>query len=303
MDSLPQNFGSGLGSSPFLNFCHLPLHPAIALDAAESDGVYSDRVYSDRIHLNPVHLEATHGVIGSGIVVPDPSHEMAQHEISLDASEGLSPLPSESTLDPASPANSPHTVVVQPVILQSTAQFAPDRLDLWADATRTPLFCEIPSPLRALESTPGALPDSAHSPQTEADSTAASSPADPDPENLSGSPNRVPQQVVTQVADYFSVLGEPTRLRLLNLLRDGDRCVQELVEALDTSQANVSKHLKVMVQAGILTRRSEGNQAYYSVDDPLTFDLCSLVCERIATRIERQAESFRAFSFTHRDSH
>lgn len=106
----------------------------------------------------------------------------------------------------------------------------------------------------------------------------------------------VPQEVVQQVADYFSVLGEPMRLRILNLLRDGEKCVQDLVEATETSQANVSKHLKVMLQAGILTRRSQGTLAYYSVADELIFELCNLVCDRIATRIEQQAQHFRSFS-------
>lgn len=110
----------------------------------------------------------------------------------------------------------------------------------------------------------------------------------------------VPLEVVQQVSDYFSVLGEPMRLRILNLLRDGEKCVQDLVEATDTSQANVSKHLKVMLQAGILTRRSKGTLAYYSVEDDLIFELCNLVCDRLASRIEQQAQHFRAFSLASR---
>lgn len=110
----------------------------------------------------------------------------------------------------------------------------------------------------------------------------------------------VSSEVVQQVADYFSVLSEPMRLRILNLLRDGEKCVQDLVEATETSQANVSKHLKVMLQAGILSRRSEGTSAYYSVTDELSFELCNLVCDRLASRIEEQAKHFRAFSITGR---
>lgn len=108
----------------------------------------------------------------------------------------------------------------------------------------------------------------------------------------------VPSEVVQQVADYFSVLGEPMRLRILNLLRDGEKCVQDLVEATETSQANVSKHLKVMLQAGMVNRRSEGTSAYYSVADDLSYELCNLVCDRLASRIEEQAKHFRAFSLT-----
>jgi len=109
---------------------------------------------------------------------------------------------------------------------------------------------------------------------------------------------QVPQEVVDQVAEYFSILSEPMRLKLLNLLRDREHCVQELVEATQTSQANVSKHLKLMLQAGILKRRSEGTSAYYSVKDELIFELCNLVCDRIASRIEQQARHFRSFSMT-----
>ena len=108
----------------------------------------------------------------------------------------------------------------------------------------------------------------------------------------------VSQEVIQQVAEYFSILSEPMRLRILNLLRDGEKCVQELVEATETSQANVSKHLKIMLQAGILTRRAEGTSAYYRVDDELIFELCNLVCERLADRIEQQARHFRSFTFS-----
>ena len=110
----------------------------------------------------------------------------------------------------------------------------------------------------------------------------------------------VPTEVLQQVSEYFGILSEPMRLRILNLLREGEKCVQELVEATQTSQANVSKHLKVMLQAGILNRRTEGTSAFYSVDDELIFDLCGLVCDRIAARIEEQAQHFRNFSMTAR---
>ena len=104
------------------------------------------------------------------------------------------------------------------------------------------------------------------------------------------------QAVVDQVANYFRVLGEPMRLKLLNVLREGERCVQDLVDESETSQANVSKHLKVMLQAGILAKRNQGTQSFYRVTDDLIFELCNLVCDRLATRIEQQALHFRTFS-------
>ena len=100
-------------------------------------------------------------------------------------------------------------------------------------------------------------------------------------------------EVVQQVAEYFSVLSEPMRLRILNLLREGEKCVQELVEATKTSQANVSKHLKIMFQAGIINRRPDGTSAYYYIEDSLIFDLSHLVCNHLADKIEKQALKFR----------
>jgi DNA-binding transcriptional ArsR family regulator len=113
----------------------------------------------------------------------------------------------------------------------------------------------------------------------------------------------VPPEVVQQVAAYFSILSEPMRLKILNLLRDGEKCVQDLVDATATSQANVSKHLKVMLQAGVLSRRTQGTSAFYSVADDLTFELCTLVCDRMASRIEQQAQHFRAFSLAPLNGH
>lgn len=106
----------------------------------------------------------------------------------------------------------------------------------------------------------------------------------------------LPPEVLQQVAEYFSLLSEPMRLRLLNLLRDGEKCVQELVEATQTSQANVSKHLKIMWQAGILTRRSAGTSAYYRIEDDMIFELCNLVCDRLSTRLEQQVLHFRVLN-------
>ena len=106
----------------------------------------------------------------------------------------------------------------------------------------------------------------------------------------------VPTEVVQQLAEYFSLLSEPMRLRLLHSLRDEEKCVQELVEATQTSQANVSKHLKVMWQAGILSRRSEGTSAYYRVEDKMIFELCHQICDCLASRLEQQAHNFRVLN-------
>jgi len=84
--------------------------------------------------------------------------------------------------------------------------------------------------------------------------------------------------LIEVVSERFRVLGEPMRIKLLNAMRDGGLTVNELREATGASQQNVSKHLGVLHQAGMVARTKEGNQTRYSISDPMVFDLCELVC-------------------------
>ena len=76
-------------------------------------------------------------------------------------------------------------------------------------------------------------------------------------------PHPVPNDLVELIARRFRVIGEPMRIRLLDRLRDGEATVNELTEALDASQQNVSKHLAVLADVGIVGRRKDGNHVYY----------------------------------------
>ena len=86
-------------------------------------------------------------------------------------------------------------------------------------------------------------------------------------------------ETAQSIADRFRLLGEPTRLRILYLLCDGEKSVGSLVEALDCTQANVSKHLTLMTDAGVLRRRRDGVHSYYAVADTSVFGLCERVCD------------------------
>ncbi len=79
-------------------------------------------------------------------------------------------------------------------------------------------------------------------------------------------------------AQRFRLLGEPMRLRILQALEAGDRPVHEIVTLLGASQPNVSKHLRALGQAGLVTSRREGLNIYYGIADPMVFKLCQLVC-------------------------
>jgi DNA-binding transcriptional ArsR family regulator len=88
------------------------------------------------------------------------------------------------------------------------------------------------------------------------------------------------------VAELFAILSEPTRLRILQLLQDGPASVGEIVEGLDLKQANASKQLGILYQAGVLGREKQGNTVRYSIKMPLVFDLCGLVCNGLRAEAE-----------------
>ena len=96
------------------------------------------------------------------------------------------------------------------------------------------------------------------------------------------------------VARRFQLLAEPMRLRLLQALHDGERNVGELVAATGATQTNVSKHLGLLCAAGILDRRKDGMNVFYSIADPMVFKLCELVCSRITADLGLKVAHFRA---------
>jgi DNA-binding transcriptional ArsR family regulator len=102
------------------------------------------------------------------------------------------------------------------------------------------------------------------------------------------------QEALQLVADRFRVLAEPLRLRMLQSLRNGEKNVSELTALLGTTQPNVSKHLRVLQEAGLIGRRQSGTTVYCFVADPTVFDLCDVVCSALHTRMSAQARIFES---------
>ena len=98
-------------------------------------------------------------------------------------------------------------------------------------------------------------------------------------------PHTLPDDLVELIARRFRVLGEPMRIKLLDRLREGEATVNELAEALDASQQNVSKHLAVLTEVGILGRRKEGTHVYYRIVDEGVFALCDQVCGSVQQQL------------------
>jgi ArsR family transcriptional regulator len=84
-------------------------------------------------------------------------------------------------------------------------------------------------------------------------------------------------------AEILKALGQPTRLKIIDFLRDGERCVCEIFPAIGAEQSNTSRHLNLMVSSGILSRRKEGVKIIYALKHPEILEIVDL-----ATRIMEQ---------------
>jgi len=92
--------------------------------------------------------------------------------------------------------------------------------------------------------------------------------------------------VFDAVARYFSLLSEPTRLRILHAICQSEQSVTAIVAATGATQTNVSRHLALLLRAGVVGRRRDGKTVYYAVADPDFVSICRSVCVRIAGRID-----------------
>jgi DNA-binding transcriptional ArsR family regulator len=96
----------------------------------------------------------------------------------------------------------------------------------------------------------------------------------------------LPDELVELIADRFRALAEPTRVKLLDRLREGETTVLELTALVGTTSQNVSKHLRLLRQAGIVARRRQGNLSYYRIADATVYALCETVCGSLQGRYE-----------------
>jgi DNA-binding transcriptional ArsR family regulator len=98
-----------------------------------------------------------------------------------------------------------------------------------------------------------------------------------------------------KVAEYFKALSEPSRLKLLNALREGEHNVSELTASLGSSQANVSRHLTLLLGLGVVERATRGTSAYYRIADPRIYGLCDLVCGQLGRRFAAEVNTRKKF--------
>lgn len=95
-------------------------------------------------------------------------------------------------------------------------------------------------------------------------------------------------ELLSLIAGRFKALGEPARLEILNVLRDGEMTVTELADETELAQANLSKHLQLLHALGFVTRRKEGLYVYYALADSDVFRLCDIMCGRLGAETTRR---------------
>ena len=113
------------------------------------------------------------------------------------------------------------------------------------------------------------------------------------PENA---PKELSVDALELIATRFRALSEPMRLRILNLLMQEKECtVGQLVELTGSSQANISKHLSLLREAGMVGNRKEGLSNYCFIADPIVNELCEMMCSRLREEMEQKARQFLSF--------
>ena len=95
-------------------------------------------------------------------------------------------------------------------------------------------------------------------------------------------------------ADILKALGQPTRLKIIDFLRDGERCVCEIFPAIGEEQSNTSRHLNLMVSSGILFRRKEGVKIFYALKHPEILEIVDLATQIMTQEITGRHKLLKA---------
>ncbi|MGL5034665.1 MAG: ArsR/SmtB family transcription factor [Microcystaceae cyanobacterium] len=119
-----------------------------------------------------------------------------------------------------------------------------------------------------------------------------SAPATANPQSLSPA-------ALGLIAEFFKMLSEVSRLEIVCCLKNGPLTVSKIIEQTGLGQANVSKHLKLMNNAGILRRTQQGVNVVYEIANPVIFPLCDLVCNSLVDQLQQQNQALEDLKVFH----
>jgi DNA-binding transcriptional ArsR family regulator len=100
------------------------------------------------------------------------------------------------------------------------------------------------------------------------------------------------EQVIELKAEILKALAQPTRLKILECLRKGEKCICEIVPAIDGEQSNISRHISLMQRCRLVTTRKDGVRVLVKVRDPKIFDVLDRVSQILQSRIKEQERLF-----------
>jgi DNA-binding transcriptional ArsR family regulator len=106
------------------------------------------------------------------------------------------------------------------------------------------------------------------------------------PDSAAADAAKASEPIYRLKAEFFRLLGHPARVRILELLRDGEHAVGQLQVALALDSSSTSQHLTAMRRQGLLESRREGNSVYYRVKDPRTFQLLETAKQILTAQLE-----------------
>ncbi len=109
-------------------------------------------------------------------------------------------------------------------------------------------------------------------------------------------------RALSLMAEFFKVLSEVSRLQIVCSLKSGAKNVTEIIEETGLGQANVSKHLKILSQAGVVAREQVGICVYYRIDNPILFGLCDLVYDSLVHQAQQQNQQLRSLEILRQSS-
>jgi len=101
------------------------------------------------------------------------------------------------------------------------------------------------------------------------------------------------QKIYETLAEYFKALSHPTRIKIVEYLRERERCVCEIFPYLGEEQSNISRHLAALKRAGILSSRKEGVSVFYKVQDENVFKILELVLSSVKKLAREKAVILR----------
>lgn len=96
----------------------------------------------------------------------------------------------------------------------------------------------------------------------------------------------VSTQLLERIADRLKAMADPMRLRILHCLQSGERNVNDILQLVGSSQANVSKHLAVLKKAGLVNCRRSGTSVFYFIEDEDIFSICRICCDGLQRQLD-----------------